>query len=297
MKKMANIMVISLLALLVVVGARCLASVIPTPEFMSASLKNQITASGPALQADYIIGRFGEQTPVANQVRWKVHYIRTADVAIMDETTEHYSAVKGEWKPTSNTKHRYDIVTAEYKTLEMDTLNKRTVGSISHGISGSRFAMYNVLETAAYPILGRLLYDALLRGAVVKGKETIDGCDCWQVEFTGKPFGTTSATCLAWLDPAIGFCPRKIQIAPIATPTLPLITVHLKQYADIGNSVWFPREMTVQGVKADGSSLTMLVSLSKVNIGNTPSEAELSVKFPPGTRVVLRPDNTIITVP
>jgi len=76
--------------------------------------------------------------------------------------------------------------------------------------------------------------------------EKIDGRDCWKVDITN------TGDCIAkhyeiWLDPALGFCPRKISMRGVDDTRGEFHTViDSKDYREAADGVWFPTRQIIQ---------------------------------------------------
>lgn len=254
--------------LLVVAGLAVFAeTTIPQPQFLAEGLRNQIQLGGGSLTIEYKVERQkegGEVVPMKN-----VRYIRTLDSIYMEETRHGSSDM--------------EVISFNKADKETRSISKQisdgqiTGASISKGYVDPRLTVLNMMETADLCVTASSLYEAVVKGSVV-GQESIDEHNCWRVDVSGESVGwPSSAQFSIWLDPSIGFCPRRIDL----TGSVPSIfSLSFQDYKDIGSGVWFPSRQVYTHGKDNSKTILTLISASL----DKPQGAS-TIVFPSGTRV------------
>lgn len=268
----------------------------PTAEFMAASLADQVARAGTSLQVECLSVSSGS----GDQLRKRVHYMRSHGCLALRETSERYSMSKKIWETGPVKQCWYDVASSDLTTLSVPVPGKPAAALIEHtggGISGTPFARGDIPDAAAYPVLGLRLYAALTHGAEIIGRETIDSHECWKLAFTGEPFGTTAATCWAWLDPATGFCPRRVRISSNVQPSTAISTVDFEGYRDVGGGVWMPAKMVIRGKMKSGADATIVIDFAEVRVDQPVPAEDASASLAPGTKVEDTRNGSVYTIP
>jgi hypothetical protein len=123
------------------------------------------------------------------------------------------------------------------------------------------------------------LVDVIGNGTVADAMEKVDDHDCWRVDIR-KDTGKMVMKFTAWLDPEIGFCPRRID----SSWEDHLQTCLMTDYRDIGSGVWFPMYTRWESPDQGLHFLTeakVKTARAVADIGTL----KLDTKFPTGTKV------------
>lgn len=256
----------------------------PATDFMAAALRNQETACGASLEIRYRhIGHDVNEGKVAPAVN--IHYIRTPDALFVEQELPSNSP-----EAPSNPKESFDRKTGEYKLLLPDVNNKSTgmVRGYLHGF----FLNQDFVETTQYHLFEGVLWELIERGVVGKEQDQIDGHSCWRIEVLSTRDAIDKY--VIWVDPAIGFCPRRVEVY---WKTVAPQVINFKDYKEISTGVWFPMEHTVDLNTAKGRKLHVVSIVDKVEVGREIPKSELLVQFPSGTKVRMGKPAIVYTVP
>jgi len=242
----------------------------PTAEFLCAALRYQETAS---VRAAYVV----RDSPDAARA-WE--YRRTAQAVLLKDVVGGVVA-------------SYDAETGECRTQVIDSTDKeKRAVLIATSLSGP-FCDQSLLETARYPLFAgapgtRTLREWLPQGTVSDHKEQIDGHECWRVTVPG-PTRSFDAYVI-WLDPGIGFCPRRIDFTPSPAAfagKVKSMEARFGDYRDLGDGVWFPARLEYESRLADGAVQLRVAEASSVGSEPAGPKADLLVPIPSGTDVQL----------
>lgn len=175
----------------------------------------------------------------------------------------------------------YDRSTDECRIANQQPTGGFT-GRISSGMRGV-LGETDLLETVLYPLPeGPLCY--MLRAGVPSSQmEKIDGYDCVRIEIPTQRQTLEKYT--VWLDPDIGYNPRKVEfVQKSSQPDIILF----KDYKQIGNGVWFPTKQTLRYGSNIAASETFVVenTVTQINICSPIPKEEVLVDFPSGTEML-----------
>lgn len=259
----------------------------PTPAYLAAALRNQENACGPSLEVRYTHDLCKINSNEPHDVR-PVYYVRTPDVLYM------------EFERASGTieKHCFDRASGERRSLE---IQDRLWGSVA-GYSRSMFSFLSSWETARHALRassppageGGVLCEQIAHGVVAEEMEEIDGHPCWRVEIDEPPERSTLRKRIVWLDPTIGFCPRRVEL-PWKNKSPSIVT--FKDYREVGNGVWLPWEQVSEYSVHGGEKYRMVNTLTEAQVERAIPKSDLLIKFPSGTRVYDQPADIRFTVP
>lgn len=248
----------------------CPASETPSIEFITAALNSQLQTA--AIDVDF------SQTDSGSPVVGSFRYVRTKDIQFMsrEEKGNRGFCV-------------FDRKRGIGKQFVLENGQKQ--GWVKSDTSNMPF------ELAGWPdpVLCLLhignLVDVIGEGTVSDTMEKIDGHDCWRVEIKRiKPALTQKY--VVWLDPSIGFCPRRAETSWEGHQQVCTLT----DYKDIGKGVWFP--MLVRWESPDLGQMT--VTEAKVTRAAAVTDLKalkVETSFPSGTKVEDDPMNANYTVP
>ena len=161
------------------------------------------------------------------------------------------------------------------------------------------------MESVMYPTPPRrddphtnFLYGWIGYGNISDQMEKIDGIDCWKIDITNT--GDSIAKHIkVWLDPVIGFNPRRMVMSGSDKNGSWTITIESTDYKQISDGIWFPQKQTViRDVPAMGDNNARIVYRALELHGDRMfSKGDLTVSFPSGTQVRLQlPDGSYKTI-
>lgn len=244
-------------------------STIPTAEFLAAALRNQELACGQSLEVRYTCEthKVGDGMPY-DDVR-KFYYVRTPEALYADVEKQNGKKIV----------YSYDRGTQEYRMS-----SGSQSGRIGEGLADP-FGCREFLETTRYYLYEGPLCESIKSGTVREQMEKIDGHDCLRVEISTAR-GTLEKY-IVWVDPTIGFNPRRIEFVwKEERPTV----VMFEEYAQIDGGFWFPKKQVNEYFDTGlNAAYTQTNIVDTVSTGRTIPKDQLTVKFPSGT-TVLRAD-------
>lgn len=136
------------------------------------------------------------------------------------------------------------------------------------------------------------LYGWLKYAKVAEKTEEIDGHECWKLDITD------TGDCIVkhmqvWVDPAIGYCPRKVVMEGMATGAAGRevgefkIVDEFSDFVEVSKGIWFPgKKVNVRNQPNAGAiNRTMTYTLKEVLKDRSFAKADVEVKFEPGERV------------
>lgn len=162
------------------------------------------------------------------------------------------------------------------------------------------------IETVMYPCHLRrddpstgFLYGWIKYGKVSETTELIDGHECWKVDITDTGDCITNHWEI-WLDPSVGFCPRRIKGSGTTVSTGDFTNViDSKNFQEIAEGIWFPTEQVlVKNIPDhDIRDRTSIYRATEANGNKTFSEQDLTVQFESGMEVtVINSDGSRTTI-
>lgn len=258
-------------------------STTPSADFLAAALRHQEQACGPSLEVEYTgeWQKVGSSAPEDRETA-KYKYCRTPDALRVDKLKED----------GGRDIQSYDRQSGEFRRLFAAAGNPGS-GEVSQGLM-TAFGSPEFLDTARYPLREGPLCERVAAGSVSEQKEAIDGHDCWRVEIPTQKSGLEKY--IAWLDPEIGFCPRRITVV---WKGLKPDVVSFTHYADLGDDVWFPKTQTVSYAdnSDQASTFTIVNTVTKVTLGHVIPKSEAILEFPSGAKVHDALRDAVYTVP
>lgn len=282
-KGTVTVILCACVAALLVIGGTAYAQAIPTTEYLTAALRNQDQLVGDSLQLTYQVSKQksdGESVPLR-----EIRYVRTPSLLYMEDKCDKLGSV--------------EISSYNRNDNEARSLGKRLSDGSIVGASTSiehvsaRLTCLNIMETAVLYVLMRPLYEAIAEGTVTC-QESVDQHICWRVDIPANKLGySDDATISIWLDPTVGYCPRRLNRPKNGSlDVVSAFSIDFKEYKDIGNGVWFPSEQVFHHGGADS---TTNLTLKSADVGK--AAGDLLVTFPSGTRVWIENMAEYTTVP
>ena len=151
-------------------------------------------------------------------------------------------------------------------------------------------ALLECLETTNCYLSDGRLVECLALGKVNKQMEKVDGHACWKVDIPSES-QLNVARYLVWLDPAIGYNPRRIDVVwKTGRPE----TITFSGYKDLGNGAWFPQQ-SVHRYESAGKDYILVASVNSLSAGRVIPLKELKLEFPSGTLVDI--NGVVVTMP
>jgi hypothetical protein len=136
------------------------------------------------------------------------------------------------------------------------------------------------------------LYGWVKYGKLQSKMEPIDGHDCWKVEVQ-SPEGVPLKLLEAWLDPTIGYNPRRLIMHFKGSAEEHATMVSYKDYREIADGIWFPAEELV-GSPDPNAAPSITCRASEVRGDRKLSKDDIAVKFPSRTEITTKnADGTI----
>lgn len=250
---------------------------LPSADFLSAALVEQLSKSGGSIAVDYDY-TYDPSPGAEDSATMSFHYIRTSDALQL-----------GQLGPGTVERivDSFDRRSNEYRQLHVDH-NGKSWGTISNRVSG----LLDIQATIdpIYRWVGASpLFQAILRGTVSPGQESIDGHLCWRVEIPADPMAESEQPYkryLVWLDPLIGFNPRKLEwIVKAELPKLPSLQISFLNYQNVGVGLWFPQRVEFAMTWLDGKVMKSTAKMKSLEAGKVRLADDVLVKFPSGTKV------------
>lgn len=243
---------------------------VPTAEFLAQALVEQEEACGKSLTVSYTFSQVGSLFPE------QCHYVRTPAKSFLQM----------EGSRIGTKRCSLDRNSGQSRRLSIRKEASRPVGEIDDRFAGP-LGDRVIPDVVRYPLDLSSLLDLVRRSSVKEARQDIDGRLCWLVE-TPSAY-TPNEQYHIWLDPTIGYCPRRVEITRDSVQ--PQI-IDFLDYEDESKGVWFPMEVrnkfeflrVTQG-KTTKSSAEMVIHVSEVKINQPVSDEELLVGFPSGTHV------------
>ena len=262
-KVLILLLLLSVLAVLSAIAIQA-PSEVPSAEFIAQALIDQEQLCGQSLDVAYTI-------TINNAHHSDCRYVRTPDTLFLDMKKE-----------SSLRRCRLDRNSKESRRVTIPN-NGGTISGVIDNKRAGELGNRDIPDPVRYNLDVVTLPELIRRGEVQADKQDIDGSSCWLIETPSKYMPDTVYR--VWVDPTIGFCPRRIEISwPHKQPSI----IDFLQYKDLGNGVWFPMEIhnKFQFVHGDTNEMLESVeSIKDVKIDQTVSKSELDVVFPKGCHV------------
>jgi len=258
---------VMLAAIIAMLCSACVeAGDVPSPDFLSAALVAQTTVS---IEVTCSLSRL-PTTGSGNKVTR--YYVRTPEAVYLRETYE---------KPGTSTavqEYSLDKSTREYRGLGRAT--GRIASMPIGGLQGQD--LHDPIGFALFPDANGVIYslsDWVRKGEVYPEKERIGDYECWRVEIKND-IGAVKGYRI-WMDPQIGFCPRRIQIV-----WGDAVSTHdFEEYTDLGSGVWYPMRMISTPKTPKWRAFQLVSTVQEIAAGKPFVKSDLIVRFPRGTMV------------
>lgn len=239
--------------LLLITAAGSFAAEPPTAQFLSSALRYQEQIC-PILDLTYDWSDLKGNTVVCR-------YARTPDVLYYEK---HSSTGQ------LDVQRSFDRASSQLRALYAYG------GSVSGEIGNSIFGVVTMMDIPLCKVQDRFLSDAIAGGLVV-GMESVDEHPCWKVDSDQGIAGHYNV----WLDPEIGFCPRRLVVSWVKSDAQKIID--FEDYMRLNNDAWFSKT-THEVVTKQGK--TLMDMTARAQSVSTKLSAEIpAVVFPKGVPV------------
>ena len=253
----------------------------PSADSVAAALLSQEQACGCSLQADYTVtGRStdGEPVPI-----WAIRYIRTPEFIYMEDkelnNPDEASATTNKFSYNRNTKDMKIVAVRSRDGTEVEVGWNLWRGEM--GGTATRVTAWNSLDPLY--MLSVPIYQAVRSGSIADETEVIDGSACWRVDVPGAKIGHgQNIAFVIWVDPAIGFCPRRI--TRMSQGVLQ-VGVSFSGYRVLGDGIWFPSKVVIEPADIDDGTVECDLLDDSVRVGVPVPPADIEITFKPGTKV------------
>lgn len=257
----------------------------PELDFIAQSLRNQEQACGESLQVTYTVsGTSLAGTPGATKT---VRYTRTPGILFFEETSEDEPGVVG--------RASYNRATGEL--MEAGIRDDSVIrGFILEGRVPPRLTLLENMETSVLYTMIAPLYQAIGYGTIADAPELIDGHSCWRITVPVQKMGfSDKGEYIVWLDPDIGFCPRRLDRTLNGSNTEPgAFSISFRDYRELGNGVYFPTSQVIARRPTRPGTTSTLVEAS---IGLDIELSDITIAFPPGIPVTDELSGETIVMP
>ncbi len=245
--------------------------VVPTPEYLSAAMNDQISGAGSSVDVRYTY-TFPESSGFSPI---ELHYMRSKNL-LRIETCEKDGG--------ASIYESFDRQNHEWRQLTLRSVGKST-GRITGEVSGALDTQLP-FDPIYRPLDEGRLCDAIRRGSVSPIKEEVDGHSCWRVVIPA--FNSELSTVdehTIWVDPTISYCPRKIEIGYKKSYSTLHVVIKFVEYAEVSTGIWYPSEIHYIGNPIENTPTEYISKLQSITMNNVPSSAQSVVSFPPGTEI------------
>lgn len=236
---------------------------VPTAEFIAASLQDQEVACGKSLEVNYEYREERDAQPC------NVRYVRTPDISFIEFSLPGGNLV---------TKASYDRGRREFQQYTSTAGGTKT-GAIKNQIDAPLSSRL-VMDTTRYNINGGTIGEVIRHGTVFETTEMIDGHACLRVDVAPSD---DRGACSVWVDPQIGFCPRKVEIPRENRKSQ---VIEFSDYKEIANGVWFPGTIDNRFTIPDKGEMHYISRVKETSVDKPFLQEELTVTFPSGTEVI-----------
>lgn len=218
----------------------------PTVDFVVGALAYQNTATVDCVLTGELINSpaFNDvvDTSVAKvkpTTSWQAKYVRTPGALYMKLNGVERSSARSGLTDFLDYRQR----------VERDG---KQFGSIRTYRISDKWGGMSRLETILFPVYPRsddpstqFLYGWVKYAQISPVKDQIDGQDCFRLDITDTG-NSIAKHYVMWLDPAIGFCPRRFTASGSDVSTGDFtVTVDSVDYREIAPGIWYPAQQTV----------------------------------------------------
>jgi|GEM_PF-5978660 len=171
----------------------------------------------------------------------------------------------------------YDARTHEGRDMLVTPYGISGTSAIITGQPGPGSIMTKMPDPIKRSLDSQALVEALKRGEVADSQETVDGHACWRVVIPSRE--VKYERFVVWVDPSIGFLPRRIAfVGDRGRSSFQSFT----NYKQLRPGVWFPMRMSCWNA---GGPEWYVSTVRQVHTGGALPKDSLKIVFPSGTRV------------
>ena len=256
---------------------------------ITAALDRQVAARGQSLEVFYTLTlrttepRTGILLPSRPGSPLMIyHYVTTPTLRYLEENDY---GPGGRLRAT----HTYfvDRATGKCTNLHRQVLSGTWSNSAAIGTRlGFFFSCLDLLDPLELRLTFHSVREWLARGFLRPVNEEIDGHQCYCVDAVED---NLNGTIQIWVDPAIGYMPRRVAVA---TPQGACEdSIDYSEYKEVASGVWYPMRAEIKGYGGRNGRVDVVNYLvaSKVALGKKFSRSQLEPVIPPGTRTITRP--------
>lgn len=277
---------------------------VPSAQFLAAALENQEKSVGASLSAELLTYPLGT---VAKGSPWfETSYIRVPSAIWMEQNSGVFGSNDIADRVTKERiQESYNRESKTYRSLTTTLPSGEQSARIATEASSGYVSDFPKLDPVLFPIGKKNLREQLTGAGVADKMEEIDGQSCWKVEIAGQSNlisaesgHKVSEKWTVWLDPAIGFSPRRIVREQLDEEggSGNRTTIHeFSGYREIGGGVWFPSKHVL--IIDKEHNIGWITEVRSVTAGKQMDMAELDVKIPSKTKVLKLPESAYIEMP
>lgn len=244
MRKYSIYVILGLLPLIAITSVW--ADETPSIEYIRAALTLQKNAS---IKVDYMVSstKAGNDKPDWSFQR---SYIRTSEVLFSKYSDDTNAA-------------SLDIAANEYRSRHAKDGEQPRI--FIYQYAGQDFTGPYMFDPVWYPVFPKSLIYWIDYATVSSQQEKMENYDCWRL--TVENPNPMLERYVFWLDSEIGFLPRGIDLIAGDGTAGKLTAIHIRfeDYTDLGNGIWFPKEITRQEVLSDDSGYTFRLQANSVS--------------------------------
>lgn len=278
----------------------------PSSDFLAAALVNQVQSVGASLQVRSFSYPLGGPTKGASW--YDVEYTRTPSILHVREKRGVFDSSRLEDRSERSViQAAFNLETQEFRSLTTQS-DGESVGRIAAGSFGDCFSQgFPIVDPPRFPIGLRPLFERIKLATISDTTEEIDGYKCWRADIVDPDQPVSAAghpvtlTYSVWLDPDIGYAPRRITYRLQETsevgsaPKVVTSTYNFLSYRSISSGAWFPSRVTI--VHEGSEQKGWITEVTSVSTGASVSADALKIGIPSGTRVFKLPEGVYVTMP
>lgn len=232
---------------------------IPTSDFVSASLTDQLQRSGIRMEYRMEHSDLG-QSPLRTYIRSnriQYHRLGSEQIAV-------WSVFDRQDKIGRSLTYSTD------KNIYLGSVDNRKDDNLNRA---------SLPDPILYNLRGGDLLEMIGSGKVHGTPENIDGHDCWRIDIEDTQ---RNSTYTVWVDSTIAFTPRKIVSN---SPNQQCTTAVFRDYKELKGGVWYPMNMRWEVVGYTKTTAKATISVDVVTIDTIDPLTYVSPEFPSGTKV------------
>lgn len=241
----------------------------PSVDFIVAALQNQMESRGEGLEVSYTWAKSGQPGTQLN-----IRYVWTPTLKFLSLNEE---------APERCFASVYDSRKSEYRSFRRTSTSMvGVISSVPEEVLSNQFTIDPIVR----PLDDATLAEVVARGTVSPTPDSVEGHACWRVESSARTHGTNRY--VIWVDPAIGFAPRKIETHGSFDP-VPKTRI-FSSYRELSTGTWFPMKVTAtleipKTATEPAYMATFVCEVSEAIANVAVASDRVKVTFPSGTEV------------